>query len=341
MRYIGGKSQLLNDIDEIIQLNTHDVSTILDIFAGTGVVSNRFKDNGYRVISNDFLYFSYVIQKCHIEINRVPDFSKLGNNPIDILNNLDIKNTNINIENCFIYYNYSLAHSDRMYFQVQNALKIDIIRITIEDWYKSGLIDEQGYYYLLCSLIEAVPFVANITGVYSAYLKHWDARTYNPIILKAPLIVNNERSNKALNLNYDEALKYRCDLLYADPPYNSREYLPNYHILETIARYDYPVIYGVTGMRDYSEQKSDFCKKAKVEKAFEKLINSCNAKYVLISYNNEGLIETECLAEICRKYAVKNTFVLKELPYRRYKSKIPNNKQGLKEQLYFLEKDGS
>lgn len=49
-----------------------------------------------------------------------------------------------------------------------------------------------------------------------------------------------------------------ADLLYADPPYNSHEYLPNYHILETIAKYDYPEIKGITGLRNYQELKSHF-----------------------------------------------------------------------------------
>ena len=131
-------------------------------------------------------------------------------------------------------------------------------------------------------------------------------------------------------------LSKKCDLLYADPPYNSREYLPNYHILETIARYDYPEIHGVTGMRNYDNQKSVFCKMDTVASAFETLIRFCQSKYILISYNNEALLSTEELSEICRKYAVDDSFKLFEYDYRRYKNKIPNNSDGLKEQLYLL-----
>lgn len=338
MRYIGGKSQLLIDIQKVIDSIPSKIHTILDIFAGTGVVSEHFKKRGYEVISNDFLYFSYILQKCHIGIDRTPDFSKLKGDPIELLNNIDIITPNFEINNCFIYNNYSLANSQRMYFQENNALKIDLIRMTIEQWYNEKKIDEDGYYYLLTSLIEAIPYVANITGVYAAYLKFWDKRTFNPLILKKPELVIGKENGIVMNYDYSIAINQKCDLLYADPPYNSREYLPNYHILETIARYDYPDIHGVTGMRDYANQKSDFCKKAKVEDAFEKMIRDCNAKYILISYNNEGLLTTDKLTKICEKYAVPGSFKLYEYAYRRYRNKKSNNSTGLKEQLYLLER---
>lgn len=338
MRYIGGKSQLLTDIQAVIDTIPENLKTVMDIFAGTGVVSTHLKEKGYNVISNDFLYFSYVMQKCHIELNEKPDFSKMKNDPIEILNNIDISNPCYPIDKCFIYNNYSPANSDRMYFQKNNAIKIDLIRMTIEDWYNTNQIDEYGYFYLLTSLIEAVPYVANITGVYAAYLKFWDKRTFNPLVLQPPIIVRGSEKCLSLNYDYSEALKQKCDLLYADPPYNSREYLPNYHILETIARYDYPDIHGITGMRSYDKQKSDFSKKSKVAAAFEKLIKESNSKYILISYNNEGLLSTDELINICEKYAAPGTFRFSEFNYRQYKNKSANNTGNLKEQLYMLER---
>ena len=109
-------------------------------------------------------------------------------------------------------------------------------------------------------------------------------------------------------------------------------------MLETIAKYDNPEITGVTGMRDYSEQKSRYCRKNEAKTAFEDLIKNINAKYVLVSYNNEGLLSTDELTEIFKKYAKADTFKLFEYDYRRYKNKIPNHADGLKEQLYFFEK---
>lgn len=338
MRYIGGKSLLLDNINNVITSEIPEVSSVVDLFAGSGIVSSNFKSKGYRTISNDYLYFSYVMSRASIGLNKKPDFKNLGiDDPIKYLNELTFADTNFDIDQCFIYNNYSpVGQCERMYFQPENALKIDIIRLTIEKWYTEELITENEYCYLLSALINAVPFISNITGVYAAYLKFWDERTYKKLELIEPVIISNGKKNESYNCDFIKLLSKRCDLLYADPPYNSREYLPNYHILETIARYDYPEIHGVTGMRNYDKQKSVFCKKNTVASAFETMIRDCKSKYILISYNNEALLSTEELSEICKRYAVGDSFKLFEFSYRRYKNKIPNNTAGLKEQLYLL-----
>ncbi len=337
MRYIGGKSLLLNNIHSEINV-LGDVNTITDIFSGSGVVSAFLAEKGYSILSNDLLYFSYVLSRGSIGIKKIPQFKKLKTaNVLDFLNNLQLSDTPYTLDDCFVFRNYSPNDDcNRMYFQNDNAIKIDIIRLQIEDWKTEGLLSDDEYFYLLASLINAVPYVSNITGTYGAYLKFWDKRTYNPLILKAPDIISREGNVKCFNLDFTQMLGKKSDLLYADPPYNSREYLPNYHVLETIAKYDRPIIKGVTGIRDYSSQKSEFCKKNTVASAFEKLIKEANSKYILISYNNEGIMPTEELKELCLDYAVPNSFHLTEISYRRYKNKIPNNKAGLKEQLYFL-----
>jgi adenine-specific DNA-methyltransferase len=182
-----------------------------------------------------------------------------------------------------------------------------------------------------------VPYVSNITGVYGAYLKHWDKRTFNPLRLVKPNIINTGNAI-FYNQNCDTLLPtISADLLYADPPYNSRQYLPNYHILETIAKYDYPKIHGITGMREYENQKSEFCSKRDVVSAFKKMIQAANVRYIVISYNSEGLLSKEQLSSICLEFAVKNSFQLKEIPYRRYNN-FSTNAGNVNEQLYFFEK---
>lgn len=338
MRYIGGKKLLLNDIFKVIDENCKDVETVIDIFSGSGVVSKFFKEKGYNVVSNDFLYFSYVLVRGTVGVKSKPKFEGLDNrNVIDYLNNLTLKESGYSLDDCYIYQNYSPNSScNRMYFQNKNAIKIDIIRLKIEEWLQQKKITEDEYFYLLAILLNAVSYVANIAGVFGAYLKFWDKRTYKDLHLEELDIIESPQKIKCMNCDYKEALVEDADLLYADPPYNSREYLPNYHILETIARYDRPDIHGVTGLRCYDKQKSSFCKKSTVYDSFDYLIKECKSKYIIISYNNEGLISTEELSQLCKKYSVKDSFKLIEIDYRRYKNKIPNNTAGLKEQLYFL-----
>lgn len=341
MRYIGGKSLMLDNINDVIHRYANDVDTVLDIFSGSGVVAKNFKKLNYSVIANDNLYFSYVLNRGTIGLNKIPSFNELNmKDPISYLNELTIEETDFTLDDCFVYKNYS-PHDDcrRMYFQNFNAIKIDIIRLTIEKWKTMEMINDDEYFYLLASLISAVPFVSNIAGVYGAYLKRWDIRTYKELTLTAPQIIKSTKKCDVYNADANELAKHiKADLAYLDPPYNARQYLPNYHVLETIAKYDYPELHGVTGMRDYTAQKSAFCQKAKAADAFRELLADLDVSYIVVSYNNEGILSTEELSEIIQDAGIRHTFQLLEYDYRRYKNKIPNNKKGLKEQLYFIRK---
>ena len=114
------------------------------------------------------MYFSYVLLRGTVGINSKLEFKNLNiSNPIEYLNNLNLENINLHPENCFIYQNYS-PKGGRMYFTEENALKIDLVRTQIENWYNASSINEDAYFYLLACLIEAVPFISNITGVYGA-----------------------------------------------------------------------------------------------------------------------------------------------------------------------------
>ena len=159
MRYIGGKSLLIDNIFEVLSENYVNAESVLDIFSGSGVVANAFKQRGYQVFSNDLLYFSYVINRGTVAINSIPAFSDLGiKDAVSYLNELEINKTNFKLEDCFIYKNYSPnKNCERMYFQNKNAIKVDIIRKTVEKWKSEQKINEDEYFYLLACLILAVP----------------------------------------------------------------------------------------------------------------------------------------------------------------------------------------
>lgn len=108
MRYIGGKSLLLENINNVITTEIPDVSSVIDLFSGSGAVSTNFKSKGYRTISNDILYFCYVLSRASIVINKMPSFRALGvGDPIKYLNELSIESTDFKIDDCFIFNNYS------------------------------------------------------------------------------------------------------------------------------------------------------------------------------------------------------------------------------------------
>ena len=337
MRYIGSKANLVKNIESCILKNIHTQQrSFCDIFSGTGVVARYFKPN-YEITSNDVLYFSYIIQKALIENNSVPTFSNLKSeieNPISYLENTSI----IDVKR-FVEENFSPSgKAERMYFTSENARRIDFIRTIIEQWKSEKKLTESEYYYLLASLIEAIPSVSNITGTYGAYLKNWDKRAFKKLELPQFAIENNNRQNKAYNEDAFELEKHISgDILYIDPPYNSRQYAPNYHVLETIARYDNPILTGVTGMRPYGDQKSVFCSKNEVNDAFEQLIKNADFSHIIMSYSSAGLMNAEFIEKILKDNGISSTFTLQKIPYRKYKSKI-YDETGVFEYLFYIQK---
>ncbi len=342
MRYIGNKTNLLKNINQVIKDNCDGNEKVFcDLFSGTSSVARFFK-NRYKIISNDILYFSYVLQRATITNNEIPDFEKLKNklNVENVLDYLETININRKKYKTFIYDNYSPNDNcERMYLTPENAKRIDYIRTTIEKWKKENLIKENEYFYLLATLIEGVPFVSNITGTYGAYLKDWDKRAFKKFEMIRLNVVNNNEENECYREDANELIKkVSGDILYIDPPYNSRQYLPNYHLLETIARYDEPQINGKTGIRTYTEEKSNYCIKSKVYDELEELIKNAKFKHIIMSYNQEGLLKKEEIEQILKKYGDKDTYKLYQIPYKQYENKLTKKIEKHYEYIFYIKK---
>lgn len=345
MRFIGSKASLLKNIDTVISENTTgNESVFCDIFSGTGAVARYFKPR-YEVHSNDVLHFSYVIQKATVENNNKPAFSKLRSigigDPFKFLEETQIQILDYNDDNYFITKNYT-PHDrcERMYLSNKNAARIDFIRNTIEAWKKEKLLTKLEYYYLLAGLIEAVPSVSNITGTYGAYLKHWDKRTYKDLEMARLDVIDNKRKNKSYNKEANKLIReLEGDILYLDPPYNSRQYAPNYHLLETISRYDCPQIHGVTGMRPYDDLKSPFCIKSEVSDAFEDLVSKAKFSNIVMSYSTDGLMTADEIEKILKRHGVEETYKMYSIPYRQYMSKKTKQTECLYEYIFYIKKE--
>lgn len=343
MRYIGSKRLLLEEIDKVISENIKWKPQIFcDIFSWTWVVSEYMKKK-YTIISNDILYFSYVMQRASIMENIIPDFNVLNNYlnecPFEYLNNKKITLSDFN-ENPFIYNNYSPNEkSDRMYLTNDNSLKIDFIRQELNKWKKEELIQDNEYYYILACLIHAIPFYSNITWTYWAYLKNWDKRALKKLEINKLNIYNNFNDNIVYNEDSNNLInQISWDILYLDPPYNSRQYLPNYHLLETIAKYDNPEIYWKTWMRPYKNVKSKYCVKSEVLSQFNNLIEKANFKHVILSYSTEWLMSEKEISDILCNHWKKESYRLYKIPYRRYKHTKWDIQHNLEELLFYIEK---
>lgn len=353
MRYIGNKENILDKIYSILTENGVEGDSFFDFFSGTTSVARYYKKLGYRVFSSDFLYLSFCLQKAYIENNREPLFGRLLPTLLSVrcasffaspLEQVVAYLNTISPVEGFIYKNYTpegtaALDRPRMYFSSENGKVIDAIRIRIEKWKIEDLITDSEYYILLACLIETVSFYANVAGVYAAFQKKWDPRAVKPLTLRPIEIIDNDRDNKVYNANsLDLVPDIDVDILYVDPPYNGRQYLPNYHLLETIAKYDAPSIHGVTGMRDYESKKSSFCNAKTALQGIDYIASSAKYKYLVLSYNSEGIMGKADIMSTLSKYG---TVKLEEFEYLRFKSNnngLAKTQKHVFEQLYILKK---
>jgi adenine-specific DNA-methyltransferase len=327
VNYIGSKYTLLPFLDRVYRsISDGSEKIFCDLFAGTGAVGRYFKRQGLQIISNDLQYYAYVLNKAYIEINRTPAFTRLRKEYaaeigkrrapfkwqveeiLSFINELPRKRG-------FISRHYG-PDGNRLYYSRENAKKADAIRQAIEDWRTRGIISECEYFYILCSLLEAIDRVANTASMYGAFLKKFKETAIRPLALKPLELSNHVTGCKAFNKNANELIdEIECDILYLDPPYNHRQYGANYHVLETIAAYDSPPLRGITGMRNY--QRSEYCQQKTAKDALEHLIRTARTKHILLSYNDEGLIPLKDVLKILSLRGEPKTF---DTVYNRFKA---------------------
>lgn len=271
-RYMGNKSKLLPFIKKIIHENCGDViDSFCDLFAGTGSVSQAFNNKHTTIISNDHLtsnYFSLCtfLSSDNFDIKKIQD-------KIMYLNSLKPRKSNY----------FSLRYGDTFY-TLKNAKKIGLIRDTIDKISKNDYEKK----ILITSLIYAMDKVANTVGHYDAYRKSMDC--IQPIKLKLPKLGKKDTNHNNTVLNEDAnnvIKKIKSDVLYLDPPYNSRQYCDAYHLLENIASWGKLPTFGKAEKIDRTHIKSQYClKDASI--AFEEIITNSKSKHIFLSYNSTG-----------------------------------------------------
>lgn len=310
MNYIGSKHSLINFLEDTIYNFTGykkgDPFVFGDLFAGTGVVGKRFKENGCNVISNDIQYYSYVLNRHYIENNE------------EINLKLETELNNLPPIKGFIYQNYCEGSgSGRKYFTDYNGMKCDAIREHLDNLRESNAISNDTYFHYLASLINSIDKYANTASVYGAFLKEFKNSAKKEFKLEMLPVIKGI-GGRAYNEDINKLItNIEGDVLYLDPPYNARQYCTNYHVLETIALNDHPLVKGKTGLRNYKEQKSEFCSKKDVIKSFHYLIKNAKFNYIFLSYNNEGLMDLDTIKEIMSYYG-GYMFVTNE--YKRFKA---------------------
>ena len=273
-RYIGSKTNLLDNIDNVISKYFNNNNFVFaDLFSGTGVVAEHFFEKGCKVIVNDILFSNYVSYMTWMS-NGIYDLNKVMN---IIRKYNDLKPSEISD-------NYFSMTFGNKYFHYNDAKIIGYIREDIEK--RKEKITEREYYILLSSLIYETDKIANTCGHFESFLNKTPIE--KGVNLRVPELFNSEENeNEIYCMDANElAKKIKADVVYIDPPYNARQYVNFYHVLENLARWEKPTELEGNSMKfKRNHLKSDYSK-SKAPVVFKDLIDGLDTKLIVVSYNN-------------------------------------------------------
>ncbi len=302
IKYLGSKRTLIPLITETIGDLAPAPATVLDLFSGTSRVGHALKAAGYRVVANDHNAYAHALATCYVQADDdlLVDASLL----VEEFNALPGKPGYVTQTFC----------TDSRFFQPKNGARIDAIRDAIA----AKSLPPELEAVMLVSLMEAADRVDSTTGLQMAYLKGWAPRSHNDLELRVPRLLARPAGGKCVALCQDAlaAAATPADIAYIDPPYNQHSYLANYHIWETLVRWDKPAHYGVACKRaDVRERNSVFNSRPNFAAAFEKLIAAVAAPILVVSFNDEGFLPREQAEAILSTRGQVRTL---ERDYKRY-----------------------
>ncbi len=319
MRYIGNKTRLRGFINRVLRARGIVGGRACDPFCGTASVARSLKRRGFSVTAGDVMQYAYVFGRAYVEtVVRPESVSRLTR----LLNALPPHHGFISEH--FGPSGTAAAEHGRMYFTAENAGRIDAIRTWLQEQHSAGHLTDDAFYVLLAALIEAADRVANTTGVYAAFVKSWQSNARRPLKLRLEPTV----SGNSCHAYRRDALELVTslppfELLYLDPPYNTRQYPGYYHIPELIALgwFDEPPrLRGKTGLLPDDDKRSVWCSRGKAEQALTELLAAARCRHIVLSYNTEGIIPEPTIERLLKEHGRRSTYRKYAHAYRRYRS---------------------
>jgi adenine-specific DNA-methyltransferase len=302
IKYLGSKRTLVPVLSKLAEAS--GAVTSLDLFTGTTRVAQAFKQLGQLVTATDLASYSLAFAKTWIELDASMQDQKELSEALSHLNSLTGQAG---------YFTKSFCE-DARYFQPKNGQKVDAIRNQIDADYK----DSWLFYPLLTSLILAADRVDSTTGIQMAFLKQWSARSNANLVMKDPGLMPGSGTalqGDAITLAPELA---PVDLAYLDPPYNQHRYFANYHVWETLVRWDSPDSYGVANKRiDVRDDatKSAFNSKKTMSTSLAKVISDLKCETMILSYNNESWLSRDELFSLVEP---KGKVEILDFDFKRY-----------------------
>ncbi|HEY2733004.1 MAG TPA: DNA adenine methylase, partial [Polyangiales bacterium] len=287
IKYIGSKRKLVADLLRTAR-ELPRVRTVLDLFSGTARVSSALREQGYLVTANDHNHYAHTLASCYVaadaEAVREP-----AQRAIAELNRLP---------GAAGYFTQTFCE-DARYFQPKNGARIDAIREAIARLPLTAALEAV----LLVSLMEAADRVDSTVGLQMAYLKRWAPRAYNDLELRLPELSSGP-VGRALRMEAEACARIGTyDVVYIDPPYNQHKYMNNYHVWESLVRWDKPEVYGIARKRiGCQTYDSAYNSRRRIHAALTDVVDSLDARYLIVSFNNEGYVsEDELRAILARR----------------------------------------
>lgn len=366
--YIGNKRTLLpflSNVFDSLELGANP--SFSDPFAGTGAVSRLGKFKGFQVHSNDWEHYSYIVNSCFIGTNKdesrnlfrckggiesiFNEFSSLSNSITPYISkHYAPKNTNS-----------ADYFTERLFYTRENALFIDRARTFIENLYPENGLDElerKEKNILLASLLYEVSTHANTSGVFKACHKGFgghgkDAlgRILAPMFMEIPNFINSKYENSVSRMDALEFVKgVSTDICYLDPPYNMHQYGSNYFMLNTVSLWDRPEVNQQRGddgrfvekagiRKDWKKTKSSYCYKNKAPESFSNLMDNIDSRYIILSYNTEGIIPFNQLFDIMERHGKVSLHIKDYVLYRGGKQSLSRKTHNM-ELLLVVDRNG-
>lgn len=303
---------------------------------GTAAVSESLRLAGMKVFAADIMTYATYHASVRLTMANAPEFKNLGAPYFDILRYLN----ELAPQECgYFVREYAPSgkpaggQNPRAYLSDQNAAKLSAISDKISNWRASNKLTESENQLLRHDLILAVNRVANISGTYGHHRSTLGTSALKELTLKPSVFsVGNTQGHRVqLGKAEDLAQDVSADLVYLDPPYKKRQYAANYHLLETVALGDKPETFGVSGLRDWWPQYSDFCSKLKIHDALDAIISRVDAPRIMMSYSEDGLIHKQDMIDSLGRFGEVK---LHEFPHVRFRSNASSLKRDLKEFVF-------
>jgi len=294
IKYIGSKRLLVDQIAALIAA-LPGAHTVLDAFSGTARVGQALKRRGYDVTANDHTHFAHALALCYVQADR----QRWEQPARELLLELAALPPSPG------YFTETFCERSR-YLQPKNGARIDAMREALA---RMSLPQELEAIALV-ALMEAADRVDSTVGLQMAFLKSWAARAHNELELRLPELLDG--GGKALRLDVLECVRGgEYDVVYLDPPYNQHKYMNNYHVWESLVRWDKPEVYGIACKRiDCREYESPFNSKRRIHAALRELVHAVRARYLIVSFNDEGYVsEAEMVALLKERGPVQVTSV--------------------------------